>query len=106
MFLIALVVPGVSNAASFTVNSTADEADLFPGLSGCLSAAGKCTLRAAIEESNLASASTNEIGFDGDVFSGQAAGTIDLGGGFHRSPSPSSSKAVVARSNLTSSDPA
>lgn len=78
---ISLVAPGVVDAAVFTVSSTADEADISPGLAGCLTAAGKCTLRAAIEESNLASASVNEIGFDGSVFSGQAAGTIDLGGG-------------------------
>jgi hypothetical protein len=50
-------------------------------MAGCLTAAGKCTLRAAIEESNLASASVNEIGFDGAMFSGQAGGTIDLGSG-------------------------
>ncbi|MGN6664032.1 MAG: NosD domain-containing protein [Solirubrobacterales bacterium] len=79
--LIALASSGVADAAVFTVNSTADEADLSPGTAGCLTVAGKCTLRAAIEESNLASGSLNEIGFDGDVFSGQAAGTIDLGGG-------------------------
>jgi len=81
MLVIALAVPGVANAAFFTVNSTADEADLSPGIAGCLTAAGTCTLRAAIEESNSASASVNEIGFDGAVFSGQAAGTIELGGG-------------------------
>jgi CSLREA domain-containing protein len=81
MLLIALAAPGVAEAAVFTVNSTADEADLSPGMAGCLTAAGKCTLRAAIEESNLTSASVNEIGFDGSVFSGQAAGTIALGGG-------------------------
>jgi CSLREA domain-containing protein len=79
--VIALAASGVADAAVFTVNSAADEADLSPGVAGCLTAAGKCTLRAAIEESNLASASVNEIGFDGSVFSGQAAGTIDLGGG-------------------------
>jgi CSLREA domain-containing protein len=81
MLVIALAVPGVATAAVFTVNSTADEADLSPGTAGCLTAAGKCTLRAAIEESNLASASVNEIGFDGVVFSGQADGTINLGSG-------------------------
>lgn len=81
MLVIALAVPGVASAALFTVNSTADEADLSPGMAGCLTAAGKCTLRAAIEESNLASASINEVGFDGAVFSGQADGTIDLDDG-------------------------
>lgn len=81
MLVLALAVPSVVNAASFTVNSTADEGDLSPGTAGCLTAAGKCTLRAAIEESNLASVSVNKIGFDGAVFSGQADGTIDLGSG-------------------------
>jgi CSLREA domain-containing protein len=81
MLVVALAVPGIASAAFFTVNSTADEADLSPGMAGCLTAAGKCTLRAAIEESNSASASVNEIGFDGAEFSGQADGTIDLGSG-------------------------
>jgi CSLREA domain-containing protein len=81
LLVMALAVPSVAHASTFTVDSTADEADLMPGMAGCSTATGKCTLRAAIEESNLAGTSANEIKFDGSVFSGQAAGTIALGGG-------------------------
>src|SRR3954469_8694828 len=40
---------------SFTVNSTLDEVDANPGNGICASAAGRCTLRAAIMETNLQS---------------------------------------------------
>jgi CSLREA domain-containing protein len=47
------VVPvHVAHAATFTVNSTADAVDANPGDGVCVTAAGKCTLRAAIMESN------------------------------------------------------
>src|SRR5689334_17674897 len=39
---------------TFTVNSTADTPDAHPGDGVCRTAAGVCTLRAAIQESNLA----------------------------------------------------
>ena len=81
MLAFALALPVAARAEVITVNSTADEVVLHPGTGSCLTAAGKCTLRAAIEESNLAGTSTNEINFDGSVFSGQASGTIALGGG-------------------------
>lgn len=73
----ALPVPAA--AAEFTVNSTADEADATPGTGGCLTVAGKCTLRAAIEESNSSVGEFDEIVFDEAVFDGQVAGTIVLG---------------------------
>jgi CSLREA domain-containing protein len=39
-------------AASFTVNSTADEVDANPGDGTCAAASGACTLRAAVMETN------------------------------------------------------
>ncbi len=41
-----------SHAATFTVNSTDDAVDAAPGDGMCASAAGTCTLRAAIQETN------------------------------------------------------
>ncbi len=49
----------LSWAATFTVNSTADGADASPGNGVCATAAGVCTLRAAVQEANaLAGADT------------------------------------------------
>src|SRR5262245_56367808 len=39
-------------AVTFTVDSTADAVDANPGDGACASAAGDCTLRAAIQEAN------------------------------------------------------
>jgi trimeric autotransporter adhesin len=52
--LLALLGPGQpAHAATFTVNSTADEPDAFPGDGRCFSTpSGACTLRAAIMEAN------------------------------------------------------
>jgi CSLREA domain-containing protein len=74
----ALVVAPVANAELFTVDSTADEADISPGAGGCLTASGKCTLRAAIQESNSSVDEADEIVFDETIFDGQAAGSIAL----------------------------
>jgi uncharacterized repeat protein (TIGR01451 family)/CSLREA domain-containing protein len=41
-----------AQAATFTVNSTADEQDANPGDGICASASGACTVRAAVEEAN------------------------------------------------------
>jgi uncharacterized repeat protein (TIGR01451 family)/CSLREA domain-containing protein len=49
-------------AATFTVDSTADASDATPGDGVCASAAGACTLRAAIQEANaLAGLDTIEV---------------------------------------------
>lgn len=48
----AVVIPQPVNAAVFAVNSAADVRDAIPGDGICLTVAGTCTLRAAIEESN------------------------------------------------------
>ncbi|HEU5105936.1 MAG TPA: right-handed parallel beta-helix repeat-containing protein [Solirubrobacterales bacterium] len=73
--LLILALPAVASAA-VTVNSTADEPDASEGLP-CQTAAGKCTLRAAIEVTNSIG-STNIIDFDGTVFQGQLVDTIAL----------------------------
>lgn len=75
VLVVALAVPAVASA-SFIVDSTADEPDVAFDES-CLTAAGKCTLRAAIEEANAEAGST-EIEFDETVFDGQVSGTITL----------------------------
>ncbi|MCH8902269.1 MAG: CSLREA domain-containing protein, partial [Chloroflexi bacterium] len=56
---LALALPGSADAATFTVDSTADAPDANPGDGVCDDGAGNCTLRAAIEEANaLAGADT------------------------------------------------
>lgn len=58
LFVLALltcfvVAPAPSAlAATFTVNSTADDSDASPGNGVCQTAGGVCTLRAAIQEAN------------------------------------------------------
>ena len=50
----SLVAASGAQAATFAVNSTADQSDVTPGNGVCLTASLTCTLRAAIEESNIA----------------------------------------------------
>lgn len=50
--LLAVCPAGLGYAATFTVDSTADAIDAAPGNGVCATAAGKCTLRAAIQEAN------------------------------------------------------
>ncbi|MFQ5519802.1 MAG: choice-of-anchor Q domain-containing protein [Candidatus Methylomirabilia bacterium] len=47
-----LLMGTAAQAATFTVNSTVDAVDANPGDGVCATAAGECTLRAAIEETN------------------------------------------------------
>lgn len=78
MLACALIVAPGAVAAEFTVNSSLDEADSVPGDEACLTAGGRCTLRAAIE----AGESLEEffrIDFDEEAFKGQAVATIELG---------------------------
>ena len=58
---VSLPAAGAS-AATFTVNSTADQGDASAGDGSCATAAGVCTLRAAIQEAN-ALAGTDTIAF-------------------------------------------
>jgi CSLREA domain-containing protein len=77
--VVGLALPALAAAATqFEVNSTADEEDDNPGAGGCHTAAGKCTLRAAIEEANEITSEASTIVF-APAFDGQAADTITLG---------------------------
>jgi len=78
----ALAVPAVAGAKSFEVDSTADETDLVPGNEFCVTAADKCTLRAAIEEANSLDEGEDQITFKREgLFDGQITGTISLATG-------------------------
>lgn len=62
--------PGIASAATFTVDSTGDTADVAPGDGTCADAGGDCTLRAAVGEAEgLAGADTIDF---------SVTGTIDL----------------------------
>jgi len=74
----ALAAPAAAGAETITVDSTADEADALLGNELCATAASKCTLRAAIEESNFSSGEPDQIEFDENVFDGGASSTITL----------------------------
>lgn len=65
-----------ATAATFTVDSVNDEADVG-GLNGiCLTAGLKCTLRAAIEESNNSTSTDDTIAFASNPFDGKTGDTI------------------------------
>ena len=49
---IGILAPERAQAANFTVDSPVDAVDASPGDGACASAAGDCTLRAAIQETN------------------------------------------------------
>lgn len=69
-----------ATAANYTVDSVLDEPDVTPGVGGCLTAGGKCTLRAAIEEANFSVGDEDTIGFSA-AFDGKVDDVIVLGGG-------------------------
>lgn len=73
--LFALALPATASA-EVTIDRTADEPDAVAG-GVCETAAGGCTLRAAIEVTNAAG-TAQDIFFDIDVFNGQLADTIAL----------------------------
>lgn len=69
VFACVLAAPGFASAESFfEVDSAADEVDASPGDAVCLTADGKCTLRAAIEESNLSAETRDSVSFKEEVF--------------------------------------
>jgi CSLREA domain-containing protein len=74
----ALAAPGFASAETFTVNSTADEVDASVGNEFCETAAGKCTLRAAIEEANSSTEAFDAISFEEGVFEGDSASVVEL----------------------------
>ena len=73
-----LAVPAGAGAVVYTVDSTLDEADVTPGVGGCFTAGLKCTLRAAIQESNFSTGVEDTINFT-VAFNGELADTITLG---------------------------
>jgi CSLREA domain-containing protein len=73
--LFALALPATASAAVYEVDSTADEEAISPA--ACLTAAGKCTLRAAIEAANATTNVHDEITFS-SAFNGQLTDTIAL----------------------------
>jgi hypothetical protein len=75
--LFILAFPAVASAAVYEIDSTGDEADATPGVGGCVTAGLKCTLRAAIEESNASTGVKDTILFKATVFEGQLADTIE-----------------------------
>lgn len=76
-----LAMPSAALSAEYTVDSTLDEPDAG-GLNGiCLSAGLKCTLRAAIQESNNSIGTKDTIKFAA-AFNGELADTIALGASF------------------------
>jgi hypothetical protein len=79
--LITLAVPAGASAAEYVVDSTGDEEDLLVNGVACLTAGGKCSLRAAIEESNGSVGTKDEIKFAA-AFNGELADTIALGASF------------------------
>lgn len=68
-----------ARAGVYEVDSTGDAIALSPGSGTCNTAAGGCTLRAAIEEANQSTATLDTIVFDLG-FNGQLADTIHLAG--------------------------
>jgi CSLREA domain-containing protein len=75
--LCALAIPASAGAAELKVDSTGDETDADLLDPACLTAGGKCTLRAAIEQAN--ESGEGEIVFAEEIFDGQMTGTIVLG---------------------------
>lgn len=62
LVLCFILNPAATRAATFFVDSTADAVDAVPGNGVCTTAAGTCTLRAAIDETNaLAGADTINV---------------------------------------------
>jgi CSLREA domain-containing protein len=78
LVVLAIAGPYGAYAATFTVNSAEDINDMNPGDSVCSTAAGTCTLRAAIQESNaLGSVAMKEIKLTTGVYKLQL-GTLEI----------------------------
>jgi CSLREA domain-containing protein len=74
----ALAGTPVAAAETFTVNTAADETDATLGDFTCLTAGGKCSLRAALEEGNFSEGEFDAITFEEEPFDGGVDGTIAL----------------------------
>nr|HRL13074.1 choice-of-anchor Q domain-containing protein [Aggregatilineales bacterium] len=75
ILLLIIFSTGTAHAVSLTVNSTVDAPDANPGDGICATAAGVCTLRAAIQEAN-ALAGADTITVPAGIY------TLTLGSGF------------------------
>ena len=64
----ALIWPAGAAAETFFVNTAADEIDITAGNEFCETAAGKCSLRAAIEETNALAGPSDAIFFEEENF--------------------------------------
>lgn len=75
---LALAAPALASAATFEVTSTGDQPDATRVDGECETgvSTSKCTLRAAIEQSDASAGTRDEITFSRSVFDGQLAGTI------------------------------
>lgn len=86
VFCGAVLLAGDAAAATFTVNSTSDVVDANPGNGACATAAGTCTLRAAIQEANALAgadqinvpAGTYPLTINGAGENASATGDLDL----------------------------
>src|SRR5262245_44034272 len=84
-FLLAARLPA-AQAATFTVNSTADAVDAHPGDGVCATATHVCTLRAAIQEANALAgadiinvpAGTYTLSIPGPLEDEAATGDLDI----------------------------
>jgi hypothetical protein len=76
--LIALVLPGAAAAATYTIDSQADQVDLDPNDGVCETAFGACTLRAAIMEANQPEGTPDKIVFS-SLFNGEPGDNIIVG---------------------------
>ncbi|HEU5252329.1 MAG TPA: right-handed parallel beta-helix repeat-containing protein [Solirubrobacterales bacterium] len=74
----ALAAPALATAEQFRVDTTADEVDAVLGNETCLTAAGKCSLRAALEEANATPGEFDEVRFEEEVFEGDADSVVEL----------------------------
>ena len=74
----ALAGPSPAAAEQFFVTTTADEVDDVLGNESCVTEAGKCSLRAAIEEANETPGEFDEVRFEEEVFEGDADSVIQL----------------------------
>ena len=63
LLCVGLVLAAPVSADDFVVNSTSDTPDATPGDAICDDGAGNCTLRAAIEESNVITTTADTISF-------------------------------------------
>jgi CSLREA domain-containing protein len=76
--LFAVPATAAAVPTTFTVDTIADETDTG-GLNGtCMTGTGKCSLRAAIEESNASTADDDTIAFASNPFDGKTGDTITI----------------------------